>query len=63
MSFLDDSICKCCVCPMQCVLDQLKGEIVTISTTTGDELDLTIIDAKDFILSTFDSNFQINRYF
>ncbi|MFS1513394.1 hypothetical protein VQL36_13250 [Chengkuizengella sp. SCS-71B] len=30
MGVFDKSICDCCVCPMQCVLEQLKGERIRI---------------------------------
>ncbi|NDI36208.1 hypothetical protein [Chengkuizengella sediminis] len=37
MGHFDESICDCCVCPMQCVLEQLVGrENVGILTLTTD---------------------------
>ena len=32
MGHFDETICNCCVCPMQCVLEQLVGEAVEIET-------------------------------
>ncbi|NBI28336.1 hypothetical protein [Chengkuizengella marina] len=59
MGAFDKSICDCCVCPMQCVLEQLKSNIITIATTTDIINDVMLIDVKDFIAFTSDGNFPI----
>ncbi|MDP5275764.1 hypothetical protein [Chengkuizengella axinellae] len=53
MGAFDQSICDCCVCPMQCVLDQLEkvGDPVTISTIRGGTDIVTITNVEDFILT------------
>ncbi|MDP5275654.1 hypothetical protein [Chengkuizengella axinellae] len=50
MGVFDESICDCCVCPMQCVLDQLRDESVEIFTTTVSR-GITINNVEDFILT------------
>ncbi|MDP5274018.1 hypothetical protein [Chengkuizengella axinellae] len=62
MGFFDDSICECCVCPMQCVLDQLKDETVSIITTTDEIENSEIIEVKNFILTIFNNDEQENEY-
>ncbi|MDP5275765.1 hypothetical protein [Chengkuizengella axinellae] len=54
MGFFDESICECCVCPMQRVLMQLRGETVSIDTTSDEGFEITVDDAKNFILFTSD---------
>ncbi|MDP5275766.1 hypothetical protein [Chengkuizengella axinellae] len=53
MGHFDETICDCCVCPMQCVLDQLRNteNPVVIFTTTLGNFDLTITEVNDFIVS------------
>ncbi|MFS1512467.1 hypothetical protein VQL36_08535 [Chengkuizengella sp. SCS-71B] len=50
MGHFDETICDCCVCPMQCILEQLIGMNVTI-LLEEDELEGTIIDVKNFVVS------------
>ncbi|NBI28226.1 hypothetical protein [Chengkuizengella marina] len=59
MGFFNESKCDCCVCPMQCVLEQLKSNIITIATTTDVINDVMLIDVNDFIAVTSDGNFPI----
>ncbi|NBI28167.1 hypothetical protein [Chengkuizengella marina] len=50
MGVFDNSICDCCVCPMQCVLEQLVGEDVQIITLIRASLQPEpLFDVKDFI--------------
>ncbi|NDI33624.1 hypothetical protein [Chengkuizengella sediminis] len=63
MGHFDESICDCCVCPMQCVLEQLVGEEVAILISSLPEADLdgTLIAVNNFI-ATLDlegNNIQI----
>ncbi|MDP5273238.1 hypothetical protein [Chengkuizengella axinellae] len=52
MGVFDESICDCCVCPMQCVLDKLIGEQVFVRSLLGPPLSTTINDVRDFLLFT-----------
>ncbi|MDP5275656.1 hypothetical protein [Chengkuizengella axinellae] len=53
MGQFDKTICDCCVCPMQCVLEQLIGQFVGIITTReGNEL--TINNVDDFTVFATD---------
>ncbi|MDP5273242.1 hypothetical protein [Chengkuizengella axinellae] len=58
MGVFDESKCDCCVCPMQCVLEQLVGEEVGILTPTfvGGT---TLNQVEDFIAFTDLGGFQI----
>ncbi|NDI33542.1 hypothetical protein [Chengkuizengella sediminis] len=54
MGVFDKSVCDCCVCPMQCVLEQLTGVDVAIDTPIS--RDFTIITSvENFIVSTSDA--------
>ncbi|NDI34655.1 hypothetical protein [Chengkuizengella sediminis] len=54
MGHFDETICDCCVCPMQCVLKQLiREEVVQIETRT-DSVNLQITEVKNFIVSGID---------
>ncbi|NDI35646.1 hypothetical protein [Chengkuizengella sediminis] len=54
MGGFDKSICDCCVCPMQCVLEQLIGVEVDVDTPISGPT-TTITGVKDFIMSTSDA--------
>ncbi|WP_162037034.1 hypothetical protein [Chengkuizengella sediminis] len=59
MGVFDESICDCCVCPMQCVLEQLIGKEVGINvSSSGVELFviIQIEEVKNFIVSGTDEN-------
>lgn len=60
MGHFDKSICDCCVCPMRCVLDQLRGQVIDIATGgPGAIVTVTLNDVKDFIAFTSEGNFPI----
>ncbi|MDP5277180.1 hypothetical protein [Chengkuizengella axinellae] len=50
----EKSICDCCVCPMQFVLEQYKGEEVFIRTDLGSSL-IQITEVNNFIVSGIDT--------
>ncbi|MFS1512549.1 hypothetical protein VQL36_08950 [Chengkuizengella sp. SCS-71B] len=55
MGVFDESICDCCVCPMQCVLKELMDmnqSIDDIFTVTGSVSNPSIIEVRDFIVFT-----------
>ncbi|NDI33179.1 hypothetical protein [Chengkuizengella sediminis] len=59
MSFFDESICDCCTCPMQCILEQLVGvDNVTILTQTffGEVI---INRVEDFVVFTNQGIFPV----
>ncbi|NBI28335.1 hypothetical protein [Chengkuizengella marina] len=59
MGAFDKSICDCCVCPMQCVLEQLVGVgDVNIITPTANNL-VIINQVKDLIAFTSNGNIPI----
>ncbi|MFS1514125.1 hypothetical protein VQL36_17010 [Chengkuizengella sp. SCS-71B] len=47
----DKSICDCCDCPMQFVLEQFRGDVVSILTGTFGPLTIQITKVKNFIVS------------
>ncbi|MDP5273236.1 hypothetical protein [Chengkuizengella axinellae] len=50
MGVFDESICNCCVCPMQCVLEQLVGQEVQIITLISASMEPEpLFDVKNFI--------------
>ncbi|MDP5277106.1 hypothetical protein [Chengkuizengella axinellae] len=51
MGVFDESKCDCCVCPMQCVLEELVGETVEIQTAVS-SIDTIITGIDNFIVST-----------
>ncbi|MFS1513382.1 hypothetical protein VQL36_13190 [Chengkuizengella sp. SCS-71B] len=60
MGHFDESICDCCVCPMQCVLEQLVGiDNIGIVTPTFADDGIIINQVKDFIAFTNRGNFPI----
>ncbi|NBI28346.1 hypothetical protein [Chengkuizengella marina] len=59
MSIFDDTKCDCCVCSMQCVLEQLVGEEVIILIPTSNPVNLVINDVNDFIVFTSQGNYPI----
>ncbi|NBI28338.1 hypothetical protein [Chengkuizengella marina] len=62
MGVFDESKCNCCVCPMQCILEQLKGETVDISTTTIEFLTNVIInEVKEFVLFSSEGIIPISQ--
>ncbi|MFS1513964.1 hypothetical protein VQL36_16185 [Chengkuizengella sp. SCS-71B] len=53
MGVFDKSKCDCCVCPMQCVLEQLVGvQNVTIAAPTFASVGVIINQVKNFIAFT-----------
>ncbi|MDP5274466.1 hypothetical protein [Chengkuizengella axinellae] len=54
MGVFDESKCDCCVCPMQCVIEQLVGlgDVIGIATPTFVISNVTINKVKDFIVFT-----------
>ncbi|NDI33556.1 hypothetical protein [Chengkuizengella sediminis] len=53
MGHFDRTTCDCCVCPMQCVMQQLVGQTdVAITTPVGDEFNVTINSVDNFIADT-----------
>ncbi|MDP5274463.1 hypothetical protein [Chengkuizengella axinellae] len=61
MGVFDESKCDCCVCPMQCVLEQMVniGEVGIASTTFNDSF--TINQVKDFIAFTDQGEIPISQ--
>ncbi|MFS1511328.1 hypothetical protein VQL36_02645 [Chengkuizengella sp. SCS-71B] len=60
MGHFNESICDCCVCPMQCVLEQLVGiDNLAIVTPTFEDDGVIINQVKDFIAFTNRGNFPI----
>ncbi|MFS1513967.1 hypothetical protein VQL36_16205 [Chengkuizengella sp. SCS-71B] len=51
MGHFDETICDCCVCPMQCVLEQLVGQEDIGIVTPSDDFFLQIEEVKNFIVS------------
>ncbi|MDP5275098.1 hypothetical protein [Chengkuizengella axinellae] len=63
MGVFDESKCDCCVCPMQCVLEELEGQDVNFATTTGPpNFSITIIDVDNFIAFTSNGNIPICQF-
>ncbi|MDP5277189.1 hypothetical protein [Chengkuizengella axinellae] len=57
MSKFDRTICDCCVCSMQCILQQLEGDFVQIATTSrvgaaAPPIEGTLNSANNFIAKT-----------
>ncbi|NDI35785.1 hypothetical protein [Chengkuizengella sediminis] len=53
MGQFDRTICDCCVCPMQCVMQQLVGQTdVQIITPVSNEFNITILSVDNFIADT-----------
>ncbi|MDP5273233.1 hypothetical protein [Chengkuizengella axinellae] len=53
MGVFDESKCNCCVCPMQCVLEQLVGEEPDFILTPNSIIQNPIItNVSEFIVST-----------
>ncbi|NBI31217.1 hypothetical protein [Chengkuizengella marina] len=61
MGIFDKTKCDCCVCPMQCVLKELEGETVDISTTTNVLNSVTINEVKDFNLFSSEGIIPISQ--
>ncbi|NDI35633.1 hypothetical protein [Chengkuizengella sediminis] len=59
MSIFGDTKCDCCVCPMQCVLEQLVGEEVSILIQTTNPVSQVINEVNDFIVFTSQGNYPI----
>ncbi|MFS1513408.1 hypothetical protein VQL36_13330 [Chengkuizengella sp. SCS-71B] len=61
MGIFDESICDCCVCPMQCVLKQLVGaNVVMLSKQSA--VSGVIEEVKDFIVFiSSDGNGQLDQ--
>ncbi|NDI33609.1 hypothetical protein [Chengkuizengella sediminis] len=60
MGHFDETICDCCVCPMQCVLEQLVGLNVEIFTLNGRRTG-TLIDVDNFIAVLDNREFPIHN--
>ncbi|MDP5272666.1 hypothetical protein [Chengkuizengella axinellae] len=60
MGVFDESKCDCCVCPMQCVLEQLVNREVGIITPTFQDVG-TLNQVKDFIAFTDFGQFPISQ--
>ncbi|MDP5274462.1 hypothetical protein [Chengkuizengella axinellae] len=58
MGVFDESKCNCCVCPMQCVLEQLVGNQIVIATTSGSG-GVTLFNVDNFIAFTSEGDFPI----
>ncbi|MDP5276357.1 hypothetical protein [Chengkuizengella axinellae] len=58
MGVFDETKCDCCVCPMQCVLEQLVEETIFIQTVVSED-EVVITGVKDFIVSSDIGNFPI----
>ncbi|MDP5275996.1 hypothetical protein [Chengkuizengella axinellae] len=56
MGHFDKTICDCCVCPMQCVLEQLVGEEVDIRTISLESDIVGTLMAVDSFIATLDLN-------
>ncbi|NDI33588.1 hypothetical protein [Chengkuizengella sediminis] len=52
----EKSICDCCVCPMQFVLEQFRGEEVLVDSEFGVEFTIQITEVKNFIVSGIDKS-------
>ncbi|NBI31214.1 hypothetical protein [Chengkuizengella marina] len=62
MGVFDESKCDCCVCPMQCVLEQLIGrEDINLYNTNNITNMITITGVKEFIVSTSAGDFPIHQ--
>ncbi|NBI31215.1 hypothetical protein [Chengkuizengella marina] len=62
MGVFDESKCDCCVCPMQCVLEQLIGrEDILLYTTVSVKGVATITGVTNFIVSTTVGDFPIHQ--
>ncbi|NDI33606.1 hypothetical protein [Chengkuizengella sediminis] len=59
MGVFDKSICDCCVCPMQCVLEQLVGVEGLEIDTPVNNIPTTISGVNDFIVSTTDGDIPV----
>ncbi|NBI28224.1 hypothetical protein [Chengkuizengella marina] len=60
MGVFNRTICDCCVCPMQCVLEQLVGETLSsIGTFINILSDVTIDEVTDFIAFTSEGRIPI----
>ncbi|MFS1513966.1 hypothetical protein VQL36_16195 [Chengkuizengella sp. SCS-71B] len=59
MGVFDESICDCCVCPMQCVLEQLIGVEGLEIDTPDISIPTTITSVSDFIVTTTDGDIPI----
>ncbi|MFS1513096.1 hypothetical protein VQL36_11755 [Chengkuizengella sp. SCS-71B] len=58
MGTFDRTICNCCVCPMQCVMQQLVEREVDIATPVNVD-DVRIISVDNFIANTNEGLFPI----
>ncbi|MDP5275434.1 hypothetical protein [Chengkuizengella axinellae] len=60
MGFFDKTICDCCVCPMQGVMQQITDLGVFIDTTSGNQTVVgQIISADNFIANTSEGSVPI----
>ncbi|NBI31218.1 hypothetical protein [Chengkuizengella marina] len=63
MGHFNENFCDCCVCPMQCVLEQLVDKDINLLISSFPEADLdgTLISVNKFISTIQDSNGDIFR--
>ncbi|NDI34649.1 hypothetical protein [Chengkuizengella sediminis] len=61
MGHFDKSICDCCVCPMQCVLEQLAGQTIDFVTTVSSGT-TNLISVDNFIAFTSIGNIPICQF-
>ncbi|MFS1513387.1 hypothetical protein VQL36_13215 [Chengkuizengella sp. SCS-71B] len=59
MGHFDESICDCCVCPMQCVLEELVEVEGLVIDTPVNNIPTTITGVNDFIASTTDGDIPV----
>ncbi|NDI35451.1 hypothetical protein [Chengkuizengella sediminis] len=60
MGNFDKSICDCCVCPMQCVLEQLEGQQISrVDTPVGSQNNVLLNSVEDFIAFTDEGNYAM----
>ncbi|MDP5272653.1 hypothetical protein [Chengkuizengella axinellae] len=52
MSFFSNSICDCCVCPIQSILEQLAPGFIGLTTLTSTEGSLELFSVNNFLAVT-----------
>ncbi|MDP5272650.1 hypothetical protein [Chengkuizengella axinellae] len=67
MGVFNDSICNCCVCPMQSVLKQFEGQsLIGLATTNNTFFDLVngiqVVSVDEFVVSTSIGDFPICQF-
>ncbi|NBI29359.1 hypothetical protein [Chengkuizengella marina] len=62
MGKFDRSVCDCCVCPMQCVMEQLtdrEGAVAIATTSLFNDVYVTINSADKFLAKTSEGTYPI----